>query len=523
MLQHLLYYASPDHAPAIVAAMKRLRGKPVIPSNSATPSTSFEISHPLLGDLVLQIHLITETDALVPFLRHHVVDLLIYDERGVEAPSALRAIQQLRGDVTSLAELWGPDFMFPLRRVVAILRPDDPDVIHTKTFDLGRLQVRDAIVAPPTTILVLKWIKGILETGVRRENRVGMCLSGGGIEGFLFQIGTIYALTRALKKRSFYSLDLVAGISSGAIAGAIVAADGPIEEIIRSLHQSSKVLPPLTSSTLFDVAVSGIVTRIAKSSFGFDMQRLNPTQWLTNTLKSIPTGFFKGERLEEYFRECFAAFDKKDRFDSFSTKLLVGATDQDSFEHVTFGQAPWDRVAVSEALRASCALPPVFSPKHLAGRMFIDGQVTRSCNFTAAIDHGCRLLFVIDPFRPLTNTTAGLTDAQGGFYSVVQTVKALCSTRFEMEIKHSSELYPDVDFVVFQPDDICAQLMAGSPMKYTIRTQLIELAFKGTLKRLRDRHPVYTEKLGRYGFELASVKHLKELESSYHEVLNPTA
>ena len=54
--------------------------------------------------------------------------------------------------------------------------------------------------------------------------------------------------------------------------------------------------------------------------------------------------------------------------------------------------------------------------------------------------------------------------------------------------------------------------MAGSPMKYKIRTNLVELAYKGTLQRLRERHSVYLVKLAKYGFHLASQRELLELE-----------
>ena len=65
--------------------------------------------------------------------------------------------------------------------------------------------------------------------------------------------------------------------------------------------------------------------------------------------------------------------------------------------------------------------------------------------------------------------------------------------------------------------------MAGSPMKFRIRTQLIELAYRATLRRLRERHHVYKMILSRYGFILADSEELLKLEKTNAEVFESIA
>jgi predicted acylesterase/phospholipase RssA len=417
--------------------------------------------------------------------------------------------------VNSLAQLWGPDFDFPNSRIVAILK-QTPDVDH-RVFILGRLNVRDLLVAPEKTAHVLRWLREILYAGIIRENKVGMALSGGAMEGLLYQAGTVLALKHAFDKRSIYTCDVISGISSGSIVGSMIANEIEVEELIRGVLDLDSRYPPLKISTLFDLAAFDIVKRLVGNSL--KMRRVKFSQWLEATLASIPTGFFKGDKLEAYIHELFVDHGHSDYFDGVKPKLYIGATDQDTFDHVTLGRAPHDKMHISTAVRASCSLPPLFTPKAIGDRWYIDGQVTKSCNLESVVEDGTRLVFVIDPMRPYRASIAGSADSKGGYYGIVQMVKALVSTRFETSLKAVSEQYPDVDFIVFQPDEECARLMAGSPLRARLRTEVIEVAFQSTLRRLRERHRIYAAKTSRYGFELKSVEALRRLETSYNEII----
>lgn len=516
MQQHLLYIVAPDELVKTKEAMERLEAKEQ-PSISGV-TQDFVIKHRFLGNMILNVSFLCEVDRVAQHMRECPVDLLVYDERGENWAKAVDAIRHIKHEVRKLGDTWGPDFYFPMSRVVAVLSGDEKD--SHMGFELGRLQVRDVYVGPKTTAAILRWLKDILNQGIVRESCAGVALSGGGLDGFLYQVGVIFAMQCALRDKSLADCDAISGVSSGAIAGALLASHGNVREMIRAFYGRSKLYPHFASSTLFDLAGKSISKRIIRESLQWS---LNPTTWPTKLIKSIPTGFFKGEALEEYFKAVIETSSGGDTFEGLKSDLFVGATDQDSFEHVTFGIKPFDKVAVSEALRASCAFPPIFAPKSIQGRRYIDGQVTKSCNFEVAVDRGARLVFVIDPLKPFATAQAGVLDEQGGFFGVVQTIKALVSTRFEQHLQHVSSQYPDVDFIVFQPDAHCAQLMAGSPMRYRIRTQIIEAAYRATLQQLRERYHVYSVKMARFGFNLRSPQKLKELADKYDDIFNATS
>jgi len=515
LLHHLLFVASPAQLELTRKALVRMRAEPL--GEKTAVSEAYHLKHPLLEKLELNISLISDLDAITPHLRRNPVDLLIYDERH-GALDARQALSKIRDDMFAFGELWGPDFLFPMSRVVAILAESNE---AQRAFELGRVQVRDVCVAPHSTAQVLRWLKRVLTAGVIRSQRVGMALSGGGLEGFLYQVGVLHALHKGIGGRPLRTIETYSGISSGSICAALMAGNVPTAEVIRAMHGKSDVIAPLTGGMLFDVAAGTISRRILKESIAW--AGLDPTKWARKLMQAVPTGLFKGEALKNYFKECIRAYGHDDTFQSLGRELFIGATDQDTFEHVTFGKEPWTDVAVSEALRASCALPPFFTPTQVGGRWFIDGQVTKTCNLELLVDRGCRLVFVIDPMKPLATLIPGSVDKRGGVFAVLQTIKALVHSRFRQTLTHLTERYPDVDFLVFQPDEECAHLMAGSPMRYRIRTQIVTAAYRHTLRQLRERHAIYAAKLARFGFELLPPADLMDLERREGDVLESVA
>ena len=520
MIKHAVYVAFPSQSDNIRKAVGKLKGIPLEDRSAIGPG--WEIHHPLLGGLRLRLHLLTNINAVTPHLRQNPVDLLIYDERGDDAMPAETALEQIRKDVASFAELWGPDFLFPMSRAVAVLDDAKADAVKktqaARAFQLGRVHVQDVCVAPRNTAVVLRWLHGLLTAADVKTPRVGVAMSGGGMEGFLYQLGVTYALERCISGRTIRDADVYSGVSSGSIASCLLAGNVPTIEVIKAMHGKSDVIEPFTSSTVFDLAGTGIISRLLRESFTWS--GIDPTRWINQTLKAIPTGFFKGEALRKYIRHCIEVSGTEDKFSSIKPELYVGSTDMDTFEHVVFGREPWDNVPISEAIYASCALPLVFEPAQLNGRWFIDGQITKTCNLELVVERDCKLIFIIDPVKPLGTLVPGSVDKKGGYYALIQTIKALVYTRFHSVLSHLTERYPDTDFIVFQPDEEVAQMMAGSPMRYRIRTQVIHMAYKQTIRQLRERHKVYSAKLQKYKMKLASLEEIKDIERGDGAIFN---
>lgn len=510
MRQYLLYIGSKKQLADIINI---LNAKDMIPLSKRQANEVYLVRHEALGDSELVIHLTSNFDSVLPHMKQNPVDLLIYDERGREL-SAINAIRQVKKEVADLAAQWGPDFHFPISRTLAILENRD---IASQMFLLGRERVKEVLVDPPEPKKIFFWVARILRHHKEEnQNRVGMALSGGGLEGFLYQVGCCYALNTAVSGKSLYDCEVLSGISSGSIVAAAIAGKVPLEEVIKAFEGRSQTLPHLKASDLYDVAVADILKRIGKNSFAW--HGVDPVNWSRNIMNSVPTGFFKGDKLKSFIKKALQAYNIDDSFDQLSTELYIGATSQESFEHTVMGLEPWQNVSVSDAVRASCALPPFYTPEVVDGQRFIDGQITRSCNLQLVVERGCNLVFIIDPLKPFVDHEPGGLDRRGGIYTLIQTIKALVHTRLSSALSHLTELYPDVDFLVFQPYEDCAAAMAGSPMRLKMRTKIVDLAFKGTLRRLRERHHIYSEKLEKYDFQLLPQNKLLEAERKGLEI-----
>lgn len=197
----------------------------------------------------------------------------------------------------------------------------------------------------------------------RKKDRptVGLALSGGGIRG-LAHIGVLKAL------RAYgVPIDYIAGTSAGAIVAALYATGYTVhemEDIAAKLEISEFVDFNLTVSDFIKFGMQEMLT--GKRRFWAD----------------IPKGLIKGRRIEKYFA---ALWQDKTLMD---TKIPLAVTSVDIYTADTvFFVTPvklisppdgtrYDRCApISDAVRASIAIPGVFFPKKYRGMMLVDGAV----------------------------------------------------------------------------------------------------------------------------------------------------
>lgn len=156
--------------------------------------------------------------------------------------------------------------------------------------------------------------------------RVGLALGGGGARGFA-EIGVIRAL-----EREKVPIDLVVGTSVGSLIGALYADTG------KSLDLEFSALT-VTNEDLFDYKALAILSG----------------------------GFVKGERLEEFL----AVRLRNSQIEQLALPFAAVATELRTGETVVFDRGP-----VARAVHASAAIPGVFVPVTVEGRVFVDGGVT---------------------------------------------------------------------------------------------------------------------------------------------------
>jgi len=354
-----------------------------------------------------------------------------------------------------------------------------------------------------------------LMLGTRRPGKLGLCLSGGGIEGLIYELGVLWALDDFLVGRKLVDFDIFCGISAGAVIVSFLANGVPVKQLIDGFKDGTPDIDPIGRAILFTPNTGEIVERLwtaARRALPFrtrtvgkkGAERAKPGTFdlIGALMRLVPGGFFTGEGLRWYLEEQLTRNGRTNCFRQLKKELYIGATDQDSGRAVVFGEAGYRDVPISHAVRASTALVPYYPPEPIVGRYMVDGAFTRTTNFGVAIRHGARLVCIVNPFVPLLTNRPGSVDREGGAFAGLQGIKSLVHSRFEQTFSHIDEVYPDVDFHVFIPEGEELEQVSGTLMKFFYRVEIANLAYEHTVARLRRQLPGLAEDFKRHGLLL---------------------
>jgi NTE family protein len=212
--------------------------------------------------------------------------------------------------------------------------------------------------------------------------RVGLVLSGGGALG-LAHVGVIKVLEELR-----VPVDVVAGTSMGAIVGGLYAAGYSAEELERialtldwrELLQDEpdrRQLPfrrkvdDLTYLTRWEIGVSGGKLR-------------------------LPSGLIAGHKLGATLQLlALRAPDVRD-FDLLPLPFRAVAADIGTGDTVVL-----DHGSLGKALRASMAVPGLFAPVEIDGRLLVDGGIVANLPVAAARAMGAEIIIAVDVGQPL--------------------------------------------------------------------------------------------------------------------------
>lgn len=185
----------------------------------------------------------------------------------------------------------------------------------------------------------------------------GIALAGGGVRGAA-HVGVL----RALQENGLFPAS-IAGTSAGSVVAGLYAAGVTPGEMVGLVKYLSR-----TGYLLIDPDYTGILKAIL--------------QFLTNRPVTLP-GLIKGNRLEKAFQK----YTKSLAIQDVKLKTVIPAVDINRNKTIVFtNRVPmvkqsdtvyWQSgVLLSEAMRASIAVPTVFRPKQLGSLYLVDGGVT---------------------------------------------------------------------------------------------------------------------------------------------------
>ena len=184
-----------------------------------------------------------------------------------------------------------------------------------------------------------------VETPPATKPIVGLALGGGAARGFA-HIGVL----RTLAKHGI-APDVVVGTSIGAVVGACLAT-GHLD----AFEEWARMLTPRGVLSYLDISLTG-------------------------------AGFINGARLATRLEEAIGNAN----IDDLPLKFAAIATE------INTGHEIWlTRGRLLEALRASYALPGIFTPVHIGGRWLVDGALVNPVPVSTARALGARLVIAVN-------------------------------------------------------------------------------------------------------------------------------
>lgn len=500
-----LYFApSPAHAERFLATLRQLEGCTV---RTVPHGVTFECPE---GSLHFEVH--HSPARAHAALRHRFFNLVLLDLRDAGHP-----ISRLQTDYKKtlrLLDLMDEEHDVELRygfhRVLTMISGSDPVEVDRIIAALGARGVgrviRDISACHldgecPKLPRATKFCRLVLDelvrmTASRRTGKVALCASGGGITGIYFEMGALKCLDDCLPPGALSSFDMYFGISAGSVVSSILANGYTIDEFMASIAGTPKKGVPPVSLSLLRLSHMNLRTltfpleRLAKAlgSSIFDLFKGKSPISLESLFfeyNNFLTAPFQAEGFEKILRRLFTASGSTNDFRKLRRRLYIGTTDQDSRQHVLFGEAPFDHVPISKAIQASISINPAFTATKIGERYYMDGAVTRTSNFVEAIRKGSTLIFAIDPFVPYVSKSPGFAQERGILFNADQDIRTLSFTRFEKNRSWVLRHHPEVSLFTFLPANRLRKVMSVNPMDHRRYLQIWKGAYLSTLQRIR--------------------------------------
>lgn len=350
----------------------------------------------------------------------------------------------------------------------------------------------------------------------RSQRRIALAMAGGGPLGAFYQLGCLHALADCTDGLDLTNLDAYVGVSSGAIIAAGLANGLDTEEMVRLFFlEDGAEIYPLTPGILMRPAVAeycrralrvpSLLTRVARN-VAKDPLGQNWAAMMGPLTEAIPTGVFDNRPFEQYLRGLLSNGGRTNDFRQLRSMLRIIATDLNSGEEIRFGEPGHDRVPISEAIRASTALPGLYTPVRLEGRTLVDGALLRTAHASLVLDNGADLVITVNPLVTFSSSAHNGRHselADGGFITVMnQTFRALIQSRMQIGMAAYRQRYPYSDRLLFQPDRNDEIMFFTNVFRYSERFRLASHAYQMTRRDLLAHAESLAPVLERHGIAL---------------------
>lgn len=231
--------------------------------------------------------------------------------------------------------------------------------------------------------------------GRSTPRRRGLVLGAGGLLGFTWTVGALYALERALDI-DVRDMDVVLGTSGGSVMAAVLACGVPVDVVMR--HQHGRVRAGDTDiGWNYDADAGGALPPLP--GFGPGSPRLlaevarHPRRFpvITAATALLPRGRRSLAPVTRMIDRIGAGRDWPER------ETWIVALDYARGRRTVFGQVGAPATRLAEAVGASCAIPGWYAPAQIQGRVYIDGGAWSETSLDLLAGSGLDEVYVVAP------------------------------------------------------------------------------------------------------------------------------
>lgn len=490
-------------------------------------------------DLTLRIDPVETIEEARQRIEARYYNLVVADCRHLPSTEADCERQEaaLQGFLDLLGSERDRERRYPFQRVVVLVGDEDEERVDRLIFRMGERHVgaclRDLSLSPRLVGSHAEEARGRLVEQLwsfchrtlveRRRGKKALSVAGGGITGIYYELGVLKCLEDVMD-RDLRELDLYFGISAGAVVTGLLAnglsLDGMIGHVAAAdpewvdqlrlpwRHLNLGELPGRLASAQWNVG--SYLLRLLRGREELSLASL------LGPYGALLAPMFDNTAVERFLRHLITTEGRSNRFGDLPARLFVGATDQDSRQHVLFGEDDGPEVTISRAIQASAAAHPYFRSVEIDGRYYTDGIITRTSNLSAAIRHGADLVFIVDPFLPLISEKAGEHARHGSLWLFEQDLKTLSYTRFDQVSDAILRHHPEVNAYTFVPSRRMRRLMSQNPFLSRNFDAIVCQAYRSTYRRLTTLRYKMEGELASHGITLdldaaeGKVAHLEE-------------
>jgi predicted acylesterase/phospholipase RssA len=332
-----------------------------------------------------------------------------------------------------------------------------------------------------------------LRAAISGTGTTALVLSGGGITGFLYEIGVLAAFEEALGPAPMGQyFDLFVGTSAGAVVAALLANGASPGEIYRALADDLDSPFNFRPGDVYGMAARDIGQLVAQfmrpllGAIGRALRRPRPTLagMLADFQEHHPPGFYSTAPLEQTLCERFTALGYAHHFDQLGRALYVTGTDIDTGERLIFGAAGFRDLHICRAVAASCAIPIFFQPIGVGDRDVVDGAIAEATPLDIAVEHGARHLIYLNPLVPIRNDRTklclpldgghcGRLSEKGVGWIGEQALRLLLATKLADTRAALLSRYPELVIHTIQPEPHELPMFMHSVMSFAARRELL--------------------------------------------------